>query len=594
VSGLEAAAGKIYRLRRRTQGEKFALNSPLFPLFCIVPSGFVPSRLARTVQRNGPIAAFIAFSCLLQAADRPLKFDRDSALCREPFELSITSGATPGTIYFTTNGSLPTPKSPQYKGPIPIVGTTVVRATAQNTGATFADSRVFIFLRDVIKQTGEGFPKTWGLDHGKPVAADYEMYPEIVQHPDYRGLIAAALEALPSLSIVTAPDDLFGADRGIYSHAQESGSASERPSSIQLIGTNGQNQFSVNCGLRIQGGWNRRPEESPKHSLRLTFKKKYGPAKLRCRLFEQEEEFETLILRGGNNNSWLHWSGEERRRADFVRDQWMRDSYSAMGNPSARGLFVHLYLNGLYWGVYNLCERPSAPFAAAHFGGKAENYDSRNADKILEGDPVAWNELFRLANAGVTDAKTYAAVSGLLDVQAFCDFMIVNLYGANADWDRSSNWYAARQRNPSGKFYFFVWDGERTLEKVNDNTLPFDDDQSPARLFQKLRLNREFRSLFAARVRKHCFGDGALTSKASGERFRFWANQLDLAIIAESARWGDYRRDVHPYKTGPYELYTRNEHWRPEIDRLLNDYFPKRTDVAVEQFRSAGLYPASE
>jgi hypothetical protein len=69
---------------------------------------------------------------------------------------------------------------------------------------------------------------------------------------------------------------------------------------------------------------------------------------------------------------------------------------------------------------------------------------------------------------------------------------------------------------------------------------------------------------------------------------------LDLAIIAESARWGDYRRDVHPYKTGPYERYTRNEHWRPEIDRLLNDYFPKRTGVAVEQFRSAGLYPKPE
>jgi hypothetical protein len=61
--------------------------------------------------------------------------------------------------------------------------------------------------------------------------------------------------------------------------------------------------------------------------------------------------------------------------------------------------------------------------------------------------------------------------------------------------------------------------------------------------------------------------------------------------VAESARWGDYRRDVHPYKTGPYELYTRNDHWRPEIARLLTHYFPQRTAACLQQFREAGLYP---
>ena len=69
------------------------------------------------------------------------------------------------------------------------------------------------------------------------------------------------------------------------------------------------------------------------------------------------------------------------------------------------------------------------------------------------------------------------------------------------------------------------------------------------------------------------------------------AAQVDPAIIADSARWGDYRRDVHQYKTGPYELYTRDEHWRPEITRLLTEYFPKRTAVVLQQFRDAGLYP---
>jgi hypothetical protein len=214
-----------------------------------------------------------------------------------------------------------------------------------------------------------------------------------------------------------------------------------------------------------------------------------------------------------------------------------------------------------------------------------------NADKILEGDETAWNRMFALANAGLAGDREFAAMQEFLDLPAFIDFMIVNLYGANADWDRSSNWYAARRRNPPGKFQFFVWDGERTLEKLDDNTINFDDDRSPPRLFQKLRANVEFRRQFADRVRRHFFEGGLLTPGPAAQRFRRWATNIEDAVVAESARWGDYRRDVHPYKTGPYELYTRNDHWRPEINRLLTQYFPQRTAVCLQQFRQAGLYP---
>ena len=77
------------------------------------------------------------------------------------------------------------------------------------------------------------------------------------------------------------------------------------------------------------------------------------------------QEFDALVLRAGNNNSWLDSNGEGRRRADYIRDEWMRQSMLAMGYPSARGIFVHLYLNGLYWGLYNLCERPSTSPSAS-------------------------------------------------------------------------------------------------------------------------------------------------------------------------------------------------------------------------------------
>ena len=268
----------------------------------------------------------------------------------------------------------------------------------------------------------------------------------------------------------------------------------------------------------------------------------------------------------------------------------MRQSYAAMGQLSARGKFVHLFLNGLYWGVYNLAERPSAPFVASHLGGKPSDYDSRNGENILEGTDMAWRELFRVANSGLRETDAYRHVERLLDIDAFSDFMVLNLYGGNGDWDRVSNWYAARRRSAEGRFVFLVWDGERTLEKVEDSILAVDDDFSPTRLFQRLRENPEFRSRFSQRARKHLAMDGVLGPGAAAGRYRILANQMDGPILAESARWGDYRRDFHPYKVGPYELYTREGHWRPEIRRILGDYFPHRTAALIQQLQSAGLY----
>lgn len=543
-----------------------------------------------------------ALGAMLIAPDAPcgegakisnLKFSHERGFYSAAFELSI-SPKTPGRpVYFTTNGAAPSPASGQlYQGPIVVRSTTVLRAAAFQEGGktSVTAAQTYIFPHSVLQQTGAGFPAAWGLNEGKLVSADYEMDPEIVNHSAYRGVLEDALKSIPTISIAMNQGDLFDPKRGIYSNPKESGEEWERPASAELISANERQGFQIDCGIRIQGGWNRRPEESPKHSFRLLFKKKYGAGKLRFPLFgDGVTEFDTLILRGGCNNTWLHWSGEERRRGDYLRDQWIRDSYRAMEHPSARGRFVHLYLNGLYWGLYNVVERPSAPFVAAHFGGAPEDYDVRNGDHILEGDGAAWEKMMTLANAGLKGEAEFRAMQEWLEIPAFIDYLIVNLYGANADWDRASNWYAARRRTPPGRFHFFVWDAERTLEGVNDNTISFDDDQSPPRLFQKLRENAEFRRQFAERAQRHLSNGGALTAERAAERFRVLAGPLDKAIVAESARWGDYRRDVHPYKVGPYELYTRDEHWRPEIDRLFKEYFPKRAEAVAKQFRSAGF-----
>ena len=528
-----------------------------------------------------------------------LKASTGGRVSDSPVALALVTRTPGARILYTTNGSPPSETSGLvYRQPLRIATTTGLRAAAFRPGfaPTEVLTRTFIFPEQVPQQTGATFPKSWGFTNGQPVAAFYAMDRRVTVSPDYHRDLLKGLLMLPSLSIVTELDNLFDPARGIYAHPMESGRDWERAASAEMIFPDGQPGFQINCGLRVQGGWNRRPEECPKHSLRLLFKKQYGAAHLEFPLFGAAgvQEFETVILRGGCNNSWLHWSGEERHRGDYLRDQWMRETSAAMGQPAARGRFVHLYLNGLYWGIYNLVERTSAPFLAGLQGGKASDYDSRNADKSLRGDTNTWDRLFTIANAGVTNPAAWQQITNLLDVPNFADYMLLNYYGANADWDRASNWYAGRRRDPPGRYQFLVWDGERTLEQVADDRMDFDDDQSPPRLFHKLQESPEFRAVFAGRVRRHCLGDGALTPLRAADRFRKLADTLDLAIVAESARWGSYRNDCHRYKEGPYECYTRNAHWRPEIQRLLTEYFPQRTGAFLKTLERRGLWSPAE
>ena len=521
------------------------------------------------------------------------RFDHQRGLYFEPFTLGLSAKGKDSQLRFTTDGSLPSLTSTLYTAPLRLTNTTTLRVAALADGKepSAVETRSFVFPRAVVHQTGGSFPTNWGVNNAQAMPASYAISPAVIASPERQAELAEALRALPALSLVLDPSELFGAGRGLYSHPQESGEEWERAASLEFLPVDGTAGFHHGCGVRIQGGWSRRPEESPKHSLRLVFRKRYGPGQLKQPVFgEGPAKFDTLILRGGNNNTWLHPSSEERRRADYLRDPWMRATYAAMGHPVAHDRFVHLYLNGLYWGIYDLCERPDEHFAAAHLGGTEFDYDTRNSDKVLSGDEVMWKRLFALANAGVETDASYAALGELLDMPAFIDFMVLNLYGANGDWDRGSNWYAVRRRNPAGRYLFLEWDGERTLEGLDDNRLTGDDDESPTRLFQKLRGNPEFHRAFAERARQLLTGNGVLTPAEASARYRRLAEALDPAIAAEAARWGYYRHDVHPFKLGPYEFYSREEHWRPEVKRLLDDYFPHRSEAVQRQFTAAGLY----
>lgn len=550
----------------------------------------------------------------------PPVFSRMRGFQERPFALSLRA-ADGLVIRYSLDGRAPAPDRGQiYTAPIPIAHSVVVRALAYRPEGGPAPSAVethsFVFGDSVFRQPAAppGLPSEWGvgveMPELGPVAADYGMDPRVIDDPRYAPRLDKALRDLPALSLSLDPDDLFGAERGIYRHATGEGPDWERPASVELIRSDGVAGFQVDAGLRMAGVASRHHQFTRKHSFSLRFRSRYGSPRLDYPLFPESSvaRFDTLRLRAGFNDSFafVPWRGQ------YLRDAWGRSSQRAMGWLAPRGRFAHLFLNGLYWGLYEVAEEPTAAFAADHLGGREADYDvvksaERGEGGVEDGNRIAYERL--IAMTDLADPVRYRQVADLLDIDAFADYMLLNIYSLNLDWQ--TNWRAARDRVTGFGFRFFSWDTEISLDLLQPGHRlyepAYEDDVSVTMgvdgLHDRLMRSPEYRLAFADRARRQLFAAGALTDGAAAERYRRLAAQIEDPMILESARWGDSppgglaRRDggalwdAYFAAKGPGAPQTQGQEWAAERDRLLSDFFPRRANRVLWQLCDRVLYP---
>jgi hypothetical protein len=515
-----------------------------------------------------------------QVAD--VEFSVERGFFDAPLSVSLSTPTAGAVIRYTTDASTPTEvHGAIYAGPIAVDTTTALRAAAfaPELLPAPAITHTYIFPADVIRQNEADLVPPYPTHWTGGTGADYDMDPEVVDDPAYAATIVEDLKTIPTMSLVTDIDNFFGATEGIYTHVQGRGVAWERPVSMEIVYPDGRPGTQINCGVRMQGDLSR-SSSAKKHSMRLLFKSIYGPSKLEFPLFPGNpvEKFDTVTLTATHNNSWH--AGYSRTQ--YIRDSWAKDTQLAMGRPGAHTTYVHLYLNGMYWGLYRPTERPDASFLAEHLGGDKEEYDAWKSGELIDGEPEAWKQAHDLARGPLTDPADVAAFYDLVDVDNLIDYMLVNFYAGNFDWD-FKNWYAGRRRAPGEKFRFFSWDAELIFGTLNSNRTAPANFEAPSAFYGNLRAKLpEFRARFADRAWKHLTGDGALTPAPVAERWMRRATEIDRAVVGESARWGDKSRGVP---------YTRDIDWLIEQQRLLLAYFPARTRVVIEQLRRKGLFP---
>ena len=360
-----------------------------------------------------------------------------------------------------------------------------------------------------------------------------------------------------------------------------------RSASVEWILPDGTTGFAERCGLRIHGyGW-RYHSATKKHSFRLEFSRDYGVPKLEYPLFADApvDRFDSIVLRAGGSKTWLDF--RDPANAQYLHDAFARDTARDMGKTDGHATYVHLYLNGLYWGLYNPVERPEAGFGEEYFGGDDDEYDAINrrtvTNEAVDGTLDAYNEL--LARADEDLSTDISRVEEMLDLDDLIDYMLIHQYMVNRDGPccaESNNMRGLRRRLDGEQFRFFVWDMEYSLWDATDTTnVSIDVAGSISHVYTRLQDNADFRARYAERARMHLTGTGALTPDAAAARYEARATEIYGALLAESARWGD------TYREPPY---TRDVEWQAEYDRLMEDFFPNRTAELIDQLTAVGLY----
>ncbi|MDA8979343.1 lamin tail domain-containing protein [bacterium] len=405
-------------------------------------------------------------------------------LYERPLTLSIASIGE--EIRFTTDGSNPTPTSALYTEPIELNGTTVVRA------------------------------RTFGL--GKVPS-------QIITHTYFVG--ESFEDGLPIIS-VTAPDDtLFDPKFGIYGNRNTSGGnihkGVDAPGNLEFFPADGSNGFSINGGFRL-GGENNFLAHAQK-ALNFTIRGRYGDDALNYDLFPESGigTFTSLTLREG---------GDDWGKAHLTDAIWNAIVNGRMEVETNRYRPAAMFINGNYWGLYNIRDRWDENWFFQEYGINNGEYDhirfDRNALFLENGKSDDWRELFGfLTKLHSSNQEAWEVVESEINIDSLVDFTICETFGGNTSWQGNREaWQDNRRR---GKWRWLLPDMDRTLGNTSSrsNVTSFITGETTVSQMHKF---PNFRNRLAQRSAAH------FTSTLSADRLKKLIDKLGATAAPEIPR----------------------------------------------------------
>lgn len=480
------------------------------------------------------------------------------------YDNAVTVAITAGegeTIRYTTDCTTPNASSEVYSGELSISKNSVIRAAAFRDGYLSGDvaTATYLFRSD-------------GVNH-----------------------------ALPVVTLVTDPDNLWNSKTGIYatgdqfdpdaaSYADTLKSATyyqakfateeqvdtiwEKPAAFSLFDDNGKQVFTQNVGIRIAGSFGRGRAQK---GFNVIARKEYGKGSMEYPFFENRPytEYKAVVLRAGaqdQNRSKIR----DELASGLLEGTDINILYQAY-RPTV------LYLNGEYWGVYFMKEKRNRFFVAQHENTE-NNVDlaiGKGFKQRTYGDNSDWVSLYEYATShDLSSAEAYAYVSERMDVDSFRDYMIAEIYNGNTD---TYNFQYYRLKGGKWKFIFydFCWG----FQSPGHETLAFRMGKTPsdvcsAKLFAAMLQNKGWRDSFCRR-----FGE-LLNTAFAPERVSALIDQLYGYVEPEIKREREkFNKDTFMGVKQPNTNLGTYEGFQSEISKL-KDFAQRRPEELKRQLQS--------
>ncbi len=457
-------------------------------------------------------------------------FSAESGMYDREFMLAMSTD--PGnTVYYTTDGTDPTTSSTRKKV------TSAVRIYNRSGDKAVLATKVPV-SQITPWDNGGRLPSESAVDKGTVVrAVTYSKageYSNVVTKTYFVGVNNASHNNLPILSVTTDPDNLFDYDKGIFvkgrvydetpsnwgddpqANYNQKGMEWERPAHIDFFESDGSLVLSQDCGIRTQGAYSRADYQK---SLRFYARADYGEKNFKAALIPSafaESDGTTLITKykkfvmrgGGNDNNYTKF-----------KDPFVQALVSDRRFDTQEGRPCVMFIDGEYWGLYTLQEDFDDHYYEENYGVNADEvvvYKKGEIDEGNEEDIELFRELRNFCTShDLTNAANYEAVSKMLDLESFADYMAAEMYIINEDWP-GNNYSMWRTRtvdesNPyaDGRWRMNFYDTEMGTDHYGNSSTKYNRnnlsnimknnyDDLPV-IFNALIKNPEFRQMFATR-----------------------------------------------------------------------------------------------
>lgn len=342
-----------------------------------------------------------------------VEFSLQAGFYHLPLEVSLLS---PGSrIYYTTDGSQPSRHSRMYKKPIRITRTQVVRAyaVAGNKKGPYCGATYF------INEPATTFPVV-------SIAAS----PALFFDPEY-GLFV----------------DGYAADNTMKKEGANFWTNKEAVVHTEFFESDGSSVFNSNTGLRLFGGMSRL---FPQKSMSIFARDRYGDKKIHHPIFgsDGQKKFKSLVLRNG---------GSDWGKAHF-RDELMTSLTEGWNLDHQAYRPAHLYINGKYWGIYNIREKLNRYYLADHFSIDKDSVDLLEHYLIRKaGSTRHYRQLIDyIRQHDLRDNQHYARVGLMMDTDNFIDHQIAEIFFDNQDAGGNIKYWRAQR--PGSKWRWLLFD----------------------------------------------------------------------------------------------------------------------------------------